>query len=354
MERRTVELSFIAMAGCWQTDPAKVVGAVKDLMAEMQPRLEIVWGPAVHQPNPDLPGPQANKTDALALVCRDLDTGEYYAIFRGTNTVSAVEWLLQDFQVMRQVPWTQIAPGGGAPADALVSEGAELGVRLRLGLVPEAGVAGEGTRLDDFLIGLVDGPKDECALHFTGHSLGGLLAPAVALWLMDDLVSSGRGELASRLALDVYSYAAPSAGNGAFADYLCSRLPGLRRYANPIDIATLAWDDSSIASLPDLYKPLAPMQPITRSLYDLCRALARGKGYAQPGGSVSVPAKVVPVQGGLYLLEAAYQHSMPYLDMLEGDRSARIVREVLLPLASSVKTIGPSPIDFTDLFVVPK
>jgi hypothetical protein len=110
-ETLTIELSFISMAGCWHADPAEVAKAVSSLMRTLLPRQEIVWGPAVHQPGPDKPGGAAKLSDALVLVCRDADTGKYYVVFRGTNTNSSAEWLLQDFMVQRQVPWLEIQPG---------------------------------------------------------------------------------------------------------------------------------------------------------------------------------------------------------------------------------------------------
>ena len=113
-----------------------------------------------------------------------------------------------------------------------------------------------------------DGP---CVMRFTGHSLGGLLAPAMALWLVDYLADAKkrRGDLKAKLALDVYGYAAPTAGNRAFAAYLESRLQNNKRFANDLDAATLAWDETTMRMLPSIYEPDVDMQPITKSLYNL-------------------------------------------------------------------------------------
>jgi Lipase (class 3). len=351
MERETVELSFIALAGCWRTEPEKVVEDVAGLTEEMFPRQEIVWGPAVHQPRPELIDADSKRTDALVFISRDRDSGDYFVVFRGTNTVSATEWLLQDFMVRDQVPWSEIQ-GSSAPKDALVSDGTAKAVRLRLELRPEGGaLAGES--LGDALVGLIESSKGPCVMHFTGHSLGGLLAPVMALWLEDRLEELGRADLRGKLRLDVYGYAAPTAGNEAFASYLHSRLASNTRYANPLDIVPLAWAKDSFESMPTLYAPLIEMGPYVHSFYDLCKAIARDKGYAHPGPCVAVPAKVVPTRGDLYLLEVAYQHLVPYLDILDPERKAKILGEVIEPLAASVQVKGIPQIDLEDLYRVP-
>jgi hypothetical protein len=349
LERQTVELSFIALAGCWNTDPAKVCEAVTDLLGEMLPRQEIVWGPAVHQPRPGFLDSESKLTDALVYICRDRDTGEYSVVFRGTNTVSATEWLLQDFMVQNQVPWLKVQ-AGAAPADALVSEGTATAVALRRDLRPEKGEKGEGTSLEDALIGILESSSPRCVMRFTGHSLGGLLAPVMALWLVDRLAETHRDDLTAKLDLEVYGYAAPTAGNRAFSAYLESRIHPIRRYASSLDIAPMAWDESSMERMPSTYEPGIRMQSLTHSLYDLCRNLARGKGYAQPGPCISVPSKIVPTRGDLFLLEAAYQHAAPYLGMLSPDRSQMIVHKVLDPLAESISVMGFKPVEIEKLY----
>jgi len=346
-------MSFISLAGCWQAQPRAVAATITDLMGRMLPEEEIVWGPAMHMPGPEALGGPSRLSDALALIARDRSTGEYFVVFRGTNTISAAEWLFQDFMVQRQVPWRDIQ-AGPAPEDALLSEGAARAVKMRLDLTPERGEKGEGKNFPAALIDILENSNGPCVMHFTGHSLGGLLAPAMALWLTDYLDATARPELAARLRLDVYGYAGPTAGNAAFADYLESRVPASARYVNPLDIAPRAWDEAAMRDLPRLYKPRIGMEPVVRSLYDLCVGLSRGKGYAQPGPAIAVPSRVVPTRGNLYLLEAAYQHAVPYLDMLEPERKATILAEVIEPVAAAVQVKGAKPIELEELFMAGK
>lgn len=362
MERLTVELAFISLAGCWHADPVTVAQTISGLMTRMLPRQEIVWGPAVHQPASILPGETTRLSDALALICRDRDSGEYSVVFRGTNTISAEEWLFQDFMVQKQVPWIQIQ-AGPAPDSALVSEGTATAVALRRELRPGIGAKGEGQSFVEALLGILERSEGPCVMHFTGHSLGGLLAPTMALWLVDYLEDTKREDLAAKLELDVYGYAAPPAGNGVFAAYQASRLEAkarrggtssrpasIRRYANDLDIAPRAWNEATMATLPALYGPDIVMQVVSRPLYELCLRLSQGKGYTQPGERIAVPSRIVQARGDLYLLEAAYQHFMPYLDMLEPSRKQTILREVIEPLAEFVSVKGLKPVDLNSLF----
>jgi Lipase (class 3). len=351
MERTTIELSFVTLAGCWNTDPDKTVYAVSDLLWRMFPRQEIAWGPALHQPNPDIPGTATQRSDALALITRDFDTGEYFVIFRGTNTVSAVEWAMQDFMVQRMIPWSAIQRGA-APADAMISEGASTAIKMRLELAPGRGCTGEGESLAKALVRIVEDSNGRCVMHFTGHSLGGLLAPVMALWLKDQLVLEGRQDLLDKLDLDVYSYAAPTAGNKSFASYLAYRVPEQRRYACDLDVVPQAWQEDTIELMPEIYKPSIEMELALRPLYNLCLSFARGKGYAQPMPRIDVPSRVVRAKGDLYILEAAYQHMMPYLDMMLPERKAEILRSVIQPLIASVTIVGVKPVDLQDIYAM--
>ena len=349
MERLTVELSFITLAGFWYTDSVQTAQAVTDLMAGMLPRQEIVWGPAVHQPDANIAGKPIFTSDALAFISRDIDSGEYYVVFRGTNPISADEWYSQDFLVQDQVPWLELSPGP-APEDAKVSDGTARAVTMRKELRPEPGFAGEDITLAEALIAILEDSPGPCVMHFTGHSLGGLLAPTMALWLVDKLDESERGDLAAKLQFDVYAYAGPTAGNEAFAAYCESRIPRCARYTNDLDIAPRAWSEETMLPLPSLYEPLIEMDAVTKSLYDISLDLSRGKGYTQPFERVAVPGKIVVARGDIYLLEAAYQHSIPYLDILLPERKENILREVLEPLTSFVTINGVKPIDIMSLF----
>lgn len=351
LERLMVELSFASYGGFWLDDPAMVAAEVSAFMADFLPGQEIVWGPAAHSPDPVV---FSHPTDALAFICRDEATGDHTVVFRGTNPVSGSEWLFQDFMIDGQVPWSAVDDGlpalRAAPDDALVSEGTATALRLRLGLTPGPGFPGAGSSLEDALVGLAAVTDGTRRIRFTGHSLGGLLAPVAALWLSERLDGALEGDAAPRPPLSVHGIASPTPGNAVFASYLDSRLPDYARYANELDVAALAWAEASMETLPGLYRPSIRMTSILRPLYRFCSRLSRGKGYAHAGTLVPVPSSVAPVYGDLYSLQMIYQHSVAYLLMLEPDRREEIVAGIIDPLAELVRIPGAEPMDVRSLF----
>ncbi len=355
IERESVSLSFIPLCGCWEREPSKVSAHIKTLLAKLLPKEEIIWGPAMHFPEL-IPGQKNTDSalsplsDALVLITRNTDTGICTVIFRGTNTISAAEWMLQDFMVQKQVPWAEMGTTS-APSGAMISEGTATAIRLRLPLMPESGEKGAGISFEDELIGLASNAGTDGAprvLRFTGHSLGGLLAPAFALWAKEETVAKG----IVPPNMEIYAFAGPTAGNKIFADYLNSQLPGLRRYASPLDLAPRVWQAATLEPAPKLYEPEIKMLPVTRSLYAIALRIAKEKGYAQPNQAIAVPSTVVPVKGKVFLLEAAYQHMMPYLDILQKADRDTILAEIMVPIAEKIQFRDLKSEDLLELFGV--
>ncbi len=361
-ERLAVELSFLSYAGFWLNDTEDVEDAVAELTGRIAPDQEIVWGPVAHQSGS---GVLDSATDALLLICRDRNTGSLNVVLRGTNPVSIMEWVIQDFQVTESFPWRDIVPGN-APADAWISESAAKAVEIRAGLRPGPKRPGAGLSLIEELTLLLERAEGGCRVGFSGHSLGGLLAPVMALYLADALEAEGRADLLGKLDLEVYGIAGPTAGNSVFAQYLATRLSGaapgasgpaaagaaapaplrsslVARYANDLDIAPLVWDERAMEAMPSLYLPTIKLKGLTKALYNVCMDMCRGRGYAHHSERIEVPSKTIPVKGRIYLLEAAYQHSIPYLDMLSPEREEAILVEIIEPLVAKIGVKGVAP-----------
>ncbi len=362
-ERLAVELSFLSYAGFWLADTDEAEDAVAEILGRLAPDQEIVWGPVAHRSGSGL---LDSATDALLFVCRDRDTGSYNVVLRGTNPISILEWVVQDFQVVERLSWRDIVPGR-APADAWISEGTAKAVEMRAGLRPGPARPGAGLSLVEALALFLERSGEGCRFAFEGHSLGGLLAPVTALYLVDALEAEGRADLLGKLDLDVYGFAGPTAGNSVFAQYLSTRLSGassgaadrtpesgtpkpaplrssrVARYANDLDIATLVWDERAMQAMGSLYLPQIKMKGLTKALYNVCLDMARGKGYAHPCERIPVPSAVIPVKGRIYLLEAAYQHCIPYLDMLAAEREDAILSEIIDPIVVKIGVKGVTP-----------
>lgn len=109
-------------------------------------------------------------------------------------------WFYQDLDVFYQVPWTI-----GGDSKAMIARGASNGLNDLTGLVD-----GNGVSMISFLESvLVSGTS----LTVTGHSLGGNLATVLAPWLYYTLKQANKS-----VPMSVYTFAAPAAGNQAFAN----------------------------------------------------------------------------------------------------------------------------------------
>jgi len=368
-ERLAVELSFLSYAGFWLSDPSEAEDAVADIVGRIALSQEIVWGPVAHQSGT---GILDSATDALLFVCRDRGTGAYNVILRGTNPISIMEWVVQDFQVLERVPWRDIAPGS-APSDAWISEGTAKALAMRAGLRPGPARPGAGLSLVEALTRILELSEGGCRVRFAGHSLGGLLSPVMALYLVDALEAEAREDLLAKLDLEVYGYAGPTAGNSVFAQYLATRLSGVAssaanaksasgqtkpaalrssqvaRYANDLDIAPLVWDERAMEAMPSLYLPQVKMKGLTKALYNICLDMSRGKGYSHHCGRILIPSRTIAVKGRIYLLEAAYQHSIPYLDILSPEREDAILAEIIDPIVVKMGVKGLTPKDLRAL-----
>jgi triacylglycerol lipase len=88
----------------------------------------------------------------------------------------------------------------------------------------------------------------------TGHSLGGALATVFAPWLHYQLSST-----AKTTNIKVYTFAAPTAGNQAFANMYNSKFSQSFRYHNDIDVIPKAWAD--LSGIKELFPAPGPACP---------------------------------------------------------------------------------------------
>ena len=173
------------LASCFEGSASEIEAALGNeldsLLPRFQPQLgswEVVWGPVVYVP------PASDLSGNVMYVARGgRDTsppGQLVVAIAGTNPYSAFDWIVEDAFVSTQVSWsTGNPPPGSAPK---ISLGTFLGLTILQAMVAGPAQPGVGSTLADFLTS----QAGSCPLvTVTGHSLGGALAPAVALWLSD-------------------------------------------------------------------------------------------------------------------------------------------------------------------------
>lgn len=224
---------------------------------------EIVWGPATYT----VPGArfQDNMMYVVRLTSPKPGQPHQYVIAnRGTNGAVLLDWLMEDFDIQQFMPWKTGLDG--PPAGASISEATNIGLTILTGLKPQGStVKQQGTTLYDFLESEMAGSSEPASICVTGHSKGGALAPTLALFLRDTQLS---WDPSSRATVTTISFAGPTAGNEAFAEYSDSRfrippenpLEGLwtgESFCDPVrttlDIAPFAWNQLTYDDLENLY-----------------------------------------------------------------------------------------------------
>ena len=267
---------------------------------------EIAWGPAVVQLTTDVYAVNA------IYVAHSLDRPSWYVIsVAGTNPSSLFDWLVEDLLVREQVPW--IYASLSAP-DAKISLGTAVGLIILQNAKPSGDRPNAGRSLRDFLSGL---PSGEIELNVTGHSLGGALAPTLALWLKD---IQWFWNAAGNVQITAMPSAGPSAGNSAFSHY-SDRTVTTRRFVNSLDVVPHAWNEQTLGQLKTLYAPSIPEDPFMDGLIGWAmQAAATGDYLSVQPNSPPIPSEINQeiIDPNLppfinYFIQMAYQHVEAYM-----------------------------------------
>ena len=273
----------------------------------------VVWGPALNEDGSN-----------MMFVAGNAAAGQCAVAVRGTVWSFWLDWLEDFTSVLPLVDYPYLSPTSGS--QPRIAAGTSVGLEQLTAMTWTDG-PGEGSDLATFL----HGTPATAAIFVTGHSLGGCLASALAPWLASKLGSAGR--------LKIYTFAAPSAGNGAFAtqydtlftDAAHKKSTALRVY-NSLDVVPNAW--ASLPTVETYYTPFPPCPQDVKSLIQ--RVLADvGTTYVQvgsnqTGGTHELPGHIIIwpeataqlnlIGDGLFLYEAAEQHgSRNYLKLLQAE-----------------------------------
>ncbi|EKT62329.1 lipase family protein [Providencia burhodogranariea] len=256
-------LSYIASAGqaVKQHNPELVYRKIKlslEASKATADLFEIVWGPAVLR-FPPL-GLKTNKSiddnldDHVFFIVRNKkNLTKFHLVIRGS--VSDINWQ-EDLAVFEQVPWQKWDKL--APDDAMISQGTGVALDFIINAVSNNS-PGLGTTLFDFIEDHILSFR-WATLNVVGHSLGGVLASTLALYLKRLYVQY----VNSPLSINCYSYGGPTAGNQTFAKYANDIFnangddPSIDRsifhqIINKNDIVPKAWDFYTLESINDIY-----------------------------------------------------------------------------------------------------
>jgi hypothetical protein len=272
---------------------------------------EVVWGPAVLQYPSD-----GYALNAMYVASPIGQPTRFVVAVAGTNIPSALDWFLEDFNVSIQVPWTA-PPAAGSPA---ISMATASGLSILVTTKPSVGLPGAGLTLQQFLSRAT---LSSAALQVetTGHSLGGALSPALALWLADHQGTPTGWDPEKVATVSTMPTAGATPGNLDFANYFDSRLgSSTQRFHNSLDPVPHCWSLTTIAQLPTLYAPAIPQSPGIDALVSLASAVASKGDYAPilpmappiAGTLNSSLINPVATAEANYMTQMGYQHTTAY------------------------------------------
>lgn len=190
----------------------------------------------------------------------------------GTNGYSNFDWVDEDFPVNTMVKWpgynssnTTTNFGAFAHRDstgdpAVIGSGPYISTPTATGLDVLLNTMRDpltGLLLVDYLQKNVGTSDSAAEFAVTGHSLGGTLAPCVAMALHDN---QAYWNASKSFTITAYPFAGPSPGNAHFAQYFKDSLGAANFFGqyNTMDIAPMTYDSASLGRIASLYDPVSP------------------------------------------------------------------------------------------------
>ncbi len=221
--------------------------------------------------------------------------------------------LLEDFEIVPQVEFPPIA-------GAHIATGSHRGLHLLLELEM---VQEETTeKLGSILAALPEGS----ALLVTGHSLGGNLSSVMAPWIAANVaVFGGKQQPLQKLPanLSAITFAAPTAGDAAFAQFLDANPANYQAFFNQNDVVSNVWAESGplqIDNIDVLFPPPGPQPPplfvqdLLRKKIQLMAEANPPVSYTQTNGAIfQFPPGQAPAGfSEPWIWELGYEHNYAY------------------------------------------
>ena len=267
----------------------------------------VAWGPAL-----------SDDRGNMMYAVQNTSSNQYAVAVRGTDWSFILDWIEDFAALLSQVPYV----GTPSKPNIKIAAGTALGLTVLQNLTDNS----TGATVLEFL----QSTASSSGIFVTGHSLGGCLASALAPIIANALGGSTR--------LKVYTFAAPSPGNDAFATYYNklfrnsanSKQSTAFRVFDTLDAVPNAW--ASLPVINTYYQGfiLAPQE--IQDVINFAQSVV-GNGYVQlgvPGDDSAHPlqghiiwpsatshAAFDPIADALFLWQVAQQHSgLNYLSLL--------------------------------------
>jgi hypothetical protein len=265
--------------------------AIKTYCADAQIRKligtwELTWGCAIYQNNTK--DSFSNLNDHTMYVAKNTDNTEidqYVISIAGTSPFSLQNILLENVNVGKATPWNAGQPwksgetinqDNGQPA---VSAGMCRALKYLTTQMWDGNVL-----LLDYLKQVTSQASKPVEITVAGHSLGGAMAPSLALLLVDRQAEWDEKKTAT---VKVVALAGFSPGNEAFANYYDATLGDKTdRLWNQSDIVPNLWEIESMRKIPAIYEPELPSNIAISVLLKRLEEFSQAQNYTQIKRSV--------------------------------------------------------------------
>lgn len=331
--RRQVMLSFAYLAYTGQSlpglpspDAAIATELAKSMTSSQSPPIppiadqwSLVWGPVTYT----VPG--SYYQDNMMYVAKSNDASgpaQYAVAVRGTVGSAPLDWLLDDFDIFRTMPWPLGSEAGGTGPH--VSESTSIALSALLGMVDR----NKRQTLFAFLASEMAAPGVAAAtVCFTGHSLGATLSSSLALYAREN---QSNWDPHSKATVTTVNFAGPTAGDAAFAARFdqafdsYSSTTNADCVRNSLDVAPLAWNVTALGQVEkiyeghlihDIFPPLGTAE-IIKVVINIISANNYARiGNGQPlleGNFVHASHLPSGLSSHAWIAEAMYQHYFAY------------------------------------------
>lgn len=277
------------------------------LNTEGHPDWKIVWGPAIYTFELGI-----FQDNGMFVAQQKSNPDNYVVAIRGTNFIAVPDWIFEDFDVVIMRDWEA---GKGSPKiSAATNEGVWV---LQEKMKPTSNerrkkLPGEGLSLEEYLKNEANNNR-KINVSFTGHSLGGALAPTLALYFKERQGQVGEWDSQNNATITATSFAGATAGNKDFASYSNHEMgSAMRRIHNLNDVVPHAWNQETMEQIKGLYQNQGlEMDLVLKLLLDTVIDVTKDKNYTQI--EQSLPFRFpVNKKKDFFLDQISYQHTHSY------------------------------------------
>ncbi|MEL6867099.1 MAG: hypothetical protein AAFP19_21930 [Bacteroidota bacterium] len=258
--------------------------------------VKLAWGPVVTPQFIDSISTGLTENLLYVIETKKTDTTMLYIGTSGTNMISGYDWFVEDFDVTVKDQKDWKARGGQTKGK--ISGGTHIGLEALLNMVDTSMT--DNPSLITYLNQVFSrNETTNYKITVAGHSLGGALAPVLALKLRENFT-------VETLTVEAWPFAGPTPGNSDFASYLTTTLDQYHAYNNSLDVVPHAWELDSLNRLCDIYDhlyacddviPITTEESTILGVLSYFRTVSSGGDYKIPGKPITFTADYSAFKG---------------------------------------------------------